>query len=279
MKGGYNLFNGKFYGENEPLFSGADLSRLNEGIRETFRAENNVVMFARENFDFLIDSLSAIELPLPADWNFPRFVNDVSRMLNKNHLYLAARVSIQLFPGISGTEYLLAGEEIPPGFYPVKEGGILIDFYADGAKGNSVYNSYEPSSRALWSTASRAANLSSKNNLILLNNKGFACESIGGTFGYIVDKTAIFPSPEAQGYSPPIVTVVRSCAEECGYTVKESKEIKREDLLNADELFLIDNCAGIKPVLGLYARRYYTTGSIAIAGKLGERARSDHRQV
>ncbi len=279
MKGGFNLFNGKFYRENEPFFSGTDLIRINDGIRESFRAENNLALFARDNYDFLLDSLAAVELPVPSDWNFPRFVNDVSRMLNKNHLYLAAKVIIHLFPGITGTEYLMAAEEIPAGFYPVKEGGILIDFYDDAAKGTSVYHAYEPASRALWSMAVRAAKLVSRNNLILFNNKGFACESTGGSFGYLMDKTVVFPSPDSQGYSPPIANVVRKCAGECGYTIIEKKEIKREELLNADELFLIDNCAGIRPVLGLYARRYYTTGTNNIAAKLSEKARRDQLTI
>ncbi len=275
MKGGFNLFNGKFFRENEPLFSGADLIRFNDGIRESFCAENNLVLFARDNYNFLLESLAAVELPVPPEWNFPRFVNDVSRMLNKNHLYLAAKVTIYLFPGIAGTEYFMATEEIPAGFYPVKEGGILIDFYNDGAKGTSVYHAYEPSSRALWSMAVRASGPGSKTDLILFNNKGFACESTGGSFGYLADKTAVFPSQDSQGYSPPVANIVRKCAGDCGYTIIEKKEIKRDDLLNADELFLIDNCAGIRPVLGLYARRYYTTGTNIIAVKLSERALRD----
>ncbi len=279
MKGGFYLFNGKFYRENEPVFSGADLYRLSTGIRESFRTENNLVMFARENYNFLVDSMAAVALPLPADWNFSRFVNDVSRMLNKNHLYLASKVTIHLIPGNSGTEYLISAEEVPSGFYPVKEAGILIDFYDEGAKGSSNYSAYEPSSRLLWSEASRAATLLSRHNLILVNNKGYACESIGGSFGYLNDKTAIFPSPESQGYYPPIINIVKTCAEECGYLVQENREIKREDLLNADELFLIDNSLGIRPVLGLYARRFYTSGTTLIAKMLGDTARKTNPSV
>ena len=276
MKGGFNLFNGKFYRENDTLFTGTDLRRLNEGICESFRAEYNLVIFARENYNFLTDSLAEIGLPVPKEWDYPRFLKDASRLLNKNHLYLAAKITIHLIPGVSGTEYLMTAEEIPGGFFAVKESGMLIDFYTEGAKGISNYNAYELSSRILWATASRAATALSRNNLILLNNKGYACESIEGTFGYLRDQTAVFPARESQGYSPPILIVVKSCAEECGYKIEEKTEIKRDDLLDADELFLVDNFMGIKPVLGLYARRYYTTGTLAIAAKLAELARNQH---
>lgn len=279
MKGGYILYNGKFYRESDPLFTGADLYRLNTGIRESFRTENNFVMFAEDNFNYLINSLLAIGLPIPKDWDRPRFIRDVSRLLNKNHFFLAAKVFIHLIPGTSGTDYLLTAEEIPVGFYPINEAGLLIDFYDEGAKAPSIYHAYEPASRFLWTAATRAAISGSKNNLIIFNNDGFACESIGGTFGYLIDGTAVFPAPEAQGYSPPILGVIMESAEQYGFEIIEKKEISHEDLLLADELFLIDNCLGIQQVLGLNSRRYYTTGTTNIAMKLSEVAKDEHPSV
>jgi len=279
MKGGYILYNGKFYRENDPLFTGSDLYRLNAGIRESFRTENNQVIFAEDNFNYFVNSLLSIGLPIPGQWDLPRFSRDVSRLLNKNHFFLAAKVVIHLIPGVSGTDYLLTSEEIPSGFYPVNEGGLLIDFYDDGTKAPSPVHAFEPSSRFLWITSTRTALLSLKNNLILSNNKGFACESIGGTFGYLVDGTAVFPAPEANGYCPPILGVVMECAEQHGFKIIEKEEISHEDLLQADELFLIDNCLGIQLVLGLNSRRYYTTGSTSIALKLSEMAKNEHPSI
>lgn len=276
MKGGYILFNGKFYRENDPLFTGADLYRLNNGIRESFRTENNLVMFAEDNYNYLINSLLSIGLPIPNDWDLPRFTRDVSRLLNKNHFFLAAKVIIHLIPGVSGTDYILSAEELPAGFYPISEGGLLIDFYEEGAKAPSIHHAYEPSSRFLWVAATRTALSTSKDNLILSNNQGFACESIGGTFGYLIDGSAVFPAPESQGYCPPILGVLMECAEQCGFKILENKAVNHEDLLHADELFLVDNCLGIQQVLGLNTRRYYTSGTVNIALKLSEIAKKEH---
>jgi branched-chain amino acid aminotransferase len=236
-------------------------------------------MFAEDNFNYLVNSLLSIGLPIPKDWDLPRFTRDVSRLLNKNHFFLAAKVVIHLIPGPSGTDYLLMAEEIPVGFYPINDVGLLIDFWEEGAKSSSIYHPYEPSSRFLWMAATRAALSMSMNNLIISNNEGFSCESIGGTFGYLINGVAVFPAPEAQGYIPPILGVVMECAEKQGFEVAEKKEITHEDLLQADELFLIDNCLGIQLVLGLGSRRYYTTGATNIALKLSEVAREEHPSV
>jgi hypothetical protein len=155
MKGGYILFNGKFFPENQPLFNGTDLFRLNIGIRESFRTENNLVLFGEDNFNYLLNSLLSIGLPIPDDWDMPRFTRDVSRLLNKNHFFLASRVFIYLIPGISGTDYLLKAEEIQQGYYPINDMGLLCDFYNESAKPTSKYHAYEPSSRFLWTAATK----------------------------------------------------------------------------------------------------------------------------
>ena len=270
MKGGYILANGKFHCENDPLFTGLDLHRLSCGIKESFRAENNLILFAQDNFIHLANAMMALGLPTPKDWDLPRLMNDVSRLLNKNHLFLAARVSIHLFPGSDNTGYLLTAEEIPKGFYPLNEPGFLIDFYKEGEKSDTKLNFYEPSSRFLWICAGSNAILNSKHNLILSNKKGYACEGIASSFGYLKDNSAIFPSLASGGYYPPINAKIMKCAKNCGFKVVAKDDISHEDLLNADELFLIDNCLGIQKVLGLKNRRYYSTKTTAIATKLKE---------
>lgn len=275
MKGGFVIYNGRFYRENEPIFYGTDLFRLNSGIRESFRAENNRVIFSTDNFHYLVNALLSVGIPLPGELDFGRFTRDVSRLLNKNHFFLAARVIIQFIPGHAGTDYLLTAEEVPSGFYPLSDNVLLVGFYEEGIKVPSVAHSYEPPSRFLWAAATRAASQTAKNSLIILNNRGYACESICGTFGYLLGKSVVFPSPSALGYCPPILGVIMECAEQCGFNIIEKDDISREDLLGADELFLIDNCLGLQPVLGLNSRRYYNSGSRSIALKLSEVAKSD----
>ena len=275
MKGGYILLNGRFFRENEPVFSGIDLVRLSNGVTESFRAENNLVLFADANYNFLINSLNSIHIPPPNDWTISRFTGDVSRLLNKNHFYLAAKVVIQFFPGSSGTDYLLTAEELPRGFYPVNETVLLMDFYKDGSKPSAPNFAFEPANRFLWTAAKRLALSLSKQNLILMNNEGWACETIGGSFGYIKGETVIFPSPRLKGYYPPIMGAVIESARQCKLKIIQKTDITDEELLQAAELFLIDNCLGVQLVLGLGSERYYTAKSTAIASKLSEIAQKE----
>ncbi len=272
MKGGYILLNGKFHPETEPLFAGRECNHLNTMIKESFRAENNEIIFPVENYLHIIDHLTASEIPLPKDWDLSRLRKDVSRLLNKNHLFLAARINIHFFKRLENTDYLLTAEEIPRGFYPLNETGLLMDFYEDGAKGDTLLNSYESSSRFLWLLAMHTANNKGKHNLLIANSKEFICEGIGVSFACCIGNKLILPTKESKGYYPPLLNIVAKYAKENGFEVLMKTDISKEELLGADEVFLIDNCLGIQKVLGLKNRRYYSTKTTLLSSVMRERA-------
>ena len=280
MKGGFVLYNGKFFREDEPIFTGTEIDQFDIGIRESFRTENNLILFAKENYNHLVNSLKSIDLQVPNSWNFNRLTKDVSRLLNKNHFYLAAKVFVTFFGGISGTNYLLRAEECQRGFFPVTETGLLIDFYEEGQKMMVRQNGYEPASRFIWNTATQSMRLLSKPNLLILNNEGGVCEAVGGSFGYITDGFAIFPSESLQGYTPALMEIVKECAAICKLKGFEKKYISREDILNAEEVFLISNVEGIIPVLGVgNETRYYISESIKMAVTLRDLTVKEQQQI
>lgn len=272
MKGGYVLLNGKFHPQSEPLFTGLECDALNTLIKHSFRAENNEILFPLENYLSILDHLSAFDIPVPRDWDIARFRKDVSRLLNKNHLFLAARVNIHFFKGSENTGFLLTAEEIPRGFYPLNENGLLIDFYEEGSKGNTLFNSFESSSSYLWLSAKRLASQKGKQNLLISNSEKFICEGISVSFGYFTENKLIFPSKETGGYFPPLIKIIAKYAAENKLEVLFKSDITRKDLLEADEVFLIDNCLGIQKVLGLNNRRYYSTKTTILSSLIKDRA-------
>jgi branched-subunit amino acid aminotransferase/4-amino-4-deoxychorismate lyase len=111
--------------------------------------------------------------------------------------------------------------------------------------------------------------------MILLNHEGNACEAIGCSFAFIKNDFLYFPTPESGGYQSKFIKQVVSSAELCGLKASPKDEISTDDLLDADEIFLIDNCLGIQKVLGIGNRRYYSRKTIAIAQKFSEMAKTD----
>lgn len=281
MKGGYFLVNGRFYKEEEPVFNLSELSCRSEGFSEVFRAEHNEVLFASSISQQLLRIAEAFGLSMAdiIDPDGRLLRKDVSRLLNKNKLYLAAKVTIQLFPIDGKTQCVLAATELERGYYPLADNGLLLLFYKDHLSYFKGDGDFPYSNSTIQNAARRKAIELNRPNLILLNREEYACESIGGSFGYLKENQAFIPSYRTGGYQCSIAREVIESIRKAHFEVFESDQITSDDLLNADEVFLFDACHGIQKVLGLEERRYYSVKTQLIAERLSDMAKSERERL
>lgn len=277
MKGGFFLLNGKFHKEDEAVFSLADLPGAMEGFSEAFRAEHNEILFTQSISKHLLATAASTDEDLTGyiDAEGRLLRKDVSRLLNKNKLYLAARIEIRIFPSDTGIHILLQAEEIKKGYYPVQEPGLLLSFFRDRLKEIQPTSAYSSTGFLVRQGARRLAEAINKPNMILLNTGGYACESLTGSFGYLNRETVVFPSAGSGGYRCAILNEVIRCTKEAGFQTAERDKITVDELLHAEEIFLFDACNGIQKVLGLEEQRYFSTKTQLIAAKLSLLARKD----
>jgi len=280
MKGGYFLLNGQFYKEQDAVFRLADLDCLFEGFSETFRAEHNEILFQKSISNHLLATAESIGVDLTGliDPDGRMLRKDVSRLLNKNKLYQAARIGIQIYPSDSQVNILLRAEETERGYYPIKEPGLLLSFYYDHLKGIQPSAAYSTSGFFISQGAKRMAAALNQSNMILLNSEKNCCECIDGSFAYLNNEEVIFPALGSGGYRCAILEEIIHSALRAGFKPKEQETITTDDLLDAEELFLFDTCNGIQKVLGLEERRYYSTKTQLIARELSELAKKDREE-
>ena len=277
MKGGFFLLNGKFHKEDEAVFSLADLPRPMEGFSEAFRAEHNEILFPQSISKHLLATVETTDMDLTAyiDSEGRLLRKDVSRLLNKNKLYLAARIEIRIFPSDSRINFLLLAEEIEKGYYPFQEPGLLLSIFRDRLKNIQSTSAYSSTGFLGRQGARRLAESLNKSNMILLNTAGYAFESLYGSFGYLNKETVIFPAAGSGGYRCAILDEVIRCTKEAGFQTGERDKITVDELLQAEEIFLFDAWNGIQKVLGLEEKRYFSSKTQLIAAKLSELARKD----
>lgn len=280
MKGGFFLLNGQFYKENEAVFSVADLDDRVSGFNEFFRAEHNEILFAESITAHLLATAWSVDLDLTGQLDPEGRIlrKDVSRLLNKNHFYHAAKIEIQVYPGLDKPTILLRASEIPKGYFPVKEPGLLISFYRDQLKDIRLNGQYAASGHYFQQACIRAAREQNRPNMLLLNRDGFVCESIGGSFAYSLNDTVFFAAESSGGYHCALKEEVIRSVKEAGFEPAEKENISPDDLLQAEELFLFDACNGIQKVLGLEDRRYFSTKTSLIAEKLTFLATLDRKE-
>ena len=280
MKGGYFLLDGRFHKEEEAVFTLADLGCHVEGFTEHFRAEHNEVLFLESIAHHLAATASTLGLEIEeivgADGRLLR--KDVSRLLNKNKLYLAARIGIHIYPSGDKIHCILHAEEMVRGYYPLKEPGLLISFYRNHQKETEPVTGYMTSGFLARQGAKRQANEQQRTDQILLNKEGNCCETINGSFAYRNKKMLTFPSAASGGYRCAILDDVVQSARKAGFQTVEKDGITPDELLEAEELFLFDACNGIQKVLGLEDQRYFSTCTPRIAAKLAEMARKNREE-
>lgn len=280
MKGGFFLYNGRFYPEGEAVFALSDLDRVRAGFTESFRAVHNEVLFQDAVAEHLIASAGTIGMDLTGltDAGGKLLQKDVSRLLNKNKLYQAAKISIHLFPSENQVNAILSAVEMERGYYPLNEPGLLISFYNDRRKEIQPEFSYSPFGIVVQQSAERFAASFNEPNLIILNSEGYACESLGGSFAFLEKDMVYFPSGGSGGYRCAIREQVIRSVKKAGLNPEEREKITREDLLGADEVFLFDACSGIRNVLGLDDQRYFSTKTRLISAELNSLALEDRKQ-
>ncbi len=277
MKGGYFLRNGRFYLEDEPVFTLAEFKQGGEGFSESFRAEHNEVLFLESISAHLVATASTIGID-PTGLIDPEgrlLRKDISRLLNKNKLYLAARIEVQIYPTEDQINIIIHAKEIERGYYPVKEPGLIISFYKDLLQSIPVTSAYSTMGKFVRRAAKQRAEELNQPNMIILNSEGDCCESIDGSFALLNNDRLLFPAAGSGGYRSAILDEVIQSAKEAGFQTEELEIINPDELLQAEELFLFDACNGIQKVLGLEDRRYFSPKTKLIAAKLSELAKKD----
>lgn len=264
MKGGYFLFNGQFHKEGDAVFTLADLSGRSEGFDETFRAEHNEILFPQAISAHLIATAETAGLEISGMIG-PKgklLQKDVSRLLNKNKLYLAARIGIQVYRSGDKINCILTAEEMERGYYPLNEPGLLLSF--------SDHQTADPFS---FQPSLRLAGEQNKPDSILLNSSRYTCRSPFCSIAYIEKDQVFFTTDSSFRDRCAIREEVIKSAKEVGLVPMDKENVTQEMLLEADEVFVFDSCFGIQKVLGLEDRRYFSPKTKLIAQKLSERAK------
>jgi hypothetical protein len=264
MKGGYYLFNGQFHKEGDAVFTLADLSRRAVGFSEFFRAEHNEILFPRAISAHLIATAETIGLEISGMIGHEGRLlqKDVSRLLNKNKLYLAARIGIQVYPCEDKISIILTAQEMERGYYPLNEPGLLLSLYDTQTTGPFSFQ-----------TGQHLAGEQNKPDLIILDSDGYAYGSLFGSITYIEKNQVFFTKESSVRNRCAIREEVFKSAEEVGLVPMEKENVTPQMLLEAEEVFLFDACSGIQKVLGLEDRRYFSPKTKLIAEKLSERAK------
>ena len=259
-------FNGRFCNEDEACISPLNRGLMYaDGIFETFRGYGGKVFAIDEHYARLQRSASFLKIGVP--FNCAELRTLLSKLLDKNHLtakdsrirltIIRGKGESGLFPDTKAeSEVIITVEEVSSGVKELQEKGleivlvesIKIDPRSPLASHKTL--NYIPGIIALGEVREKGGREG-----IYLNYEGNVVEGVTSNI-FIVKDGKLKTPPLSSGLLPGITrdTVIK-CAAICDITVEEIA-ITKEDLLNADEIFITSSVREVVPVIKFEGRQF-----------------------
>lgn len=253
MKNFVNL-NGKILKESEVSISCNNKTfRYGNGFFETMKWMDGRILLEQFHFERMFETINALSYNLSKKINSIFFVNAINELISKNEIQLLARIRITFFENEGG---IFVGAEEPINFliqtWPlnkinneINENGLELGIFNKGYKSIDLYSKYKLNSSYPYSLAANWAKLNKLNDAVILNsNNNISDTCIANIFclcngiiktpsleeGCVDGVMRRFVIQQFEKFSIPYLITV----------------ITKNDLLEAQEIFLTNSIRGIK---------------------------------
>ena len=264
------IYNGFIYQHNEQKFSVSNRALLfGDCVTEVIRAAQGKIFFFDQHIDNLLKALEILEIVPPKKILLQRqlFLEEVTRIINKNKLFKGLLIRIivfrgggsELLPKIEDSEYVIetfadSAVEILP-----SKTGMSMAFYDALPAYAGVLSNYDTHVNKIAKIkAAKYAQESKKQDALLYNHSGKIVEAAIMGNVYVVKGQKINTPPLVDGcFNDVMRGQILQVAQENGLEVDENTSLTTEFLKQADEIFTASTAVGINWVAALDDKRFY----------------------
>jgi branched-chain amino acid aminotransferase len=257
----YIFIDGKFLIATSPSLLITNKSfRYGDGFFETIRVVNNKIPLWALHSNRILNSLQILQGNLPKNIEVVNLEKSINQTVVKNKL-TDARVRLSFYRDQGGLtdfthnifSFIIEAFALQEGNYEVNQNGLELGFYETHKKISGTLSNVKSSSFQIYSLAAQYAKQQKLNDVIVLNEKN-----------EIVDTTIanIFIIKNGVGYTPYEASgAVLGCMRKYileNYKTIEIKEqpLLKEDILEADEVFLTNAILGLRWVKSIGDKMY-----------------------
>jgi branched-chain amino acid aminotransferase len=224
-----------------------------------------------ENIDSLCQQLDVLKITTPNFLKNKRELFRISkRMLNKNRYYKSGILNIQLYIFNSEINYTITCWSFESSEFPFSGNGALVDISNIQKDAANPLNQYIFYNKTIWRVIEYQLQNSNYQNSILLNEKNMVCEGIATNIFMVKDDVLITPSLECGCFEDTLRIAVLEVANRLKMKVMELPKIKKEYVLEMNELFFASEHKGIEWILGIGNKRFIYYYSQIIHQELNE---------
>lgn len=262
------------------VFNGEVVERNELNLSFLFWEENIVVSqkcwfgyggipLFNENINLLVQQIEILKLPCPALLNDRNeLFRIIKRMLNKNKFYRSGYVHFYIFWQENKLNLLIFSELSEKFDFPLAARGILVNFSDTVKLSNNKYYRYPFYNETLWKVMTAQNHGTYFQNSLILNENQSVCEAIFANLYAITGETFFTPSLATGSYEDTIREIIIGIVRSMGFAISETENLKKEDIFNADEVFIAGEATGVKWILGVENKRFVHKYSEEIHQKL-----------
>lgn len=272
----YINFNGEIFSSGEAVM-GIDNRgfRYGDGLFESMRYMQGELKFADLHANRLRKGMKALKMEGYSQVDVYFLREKVEELIRRNKIGPNARVRFTVFRDAGGLYnpdrnqmgYALEVHKIADSHYTGNNRGLIIDIFDELPKPINILSNLKTGNSLLFVLAGIFKNQHSLDEVLILNQQGFLCESMSSNVFVVYDKQIYTPALNEGCIAGVMRQVVMKLAKENDLNLIEA-QINPEILNQAEEVFLTNAAHGIQWVMGFNKKRYFNEVSRFLLTKL-----------
>jgi len=272
----YINFNGSILPADQLIFRANNRGfRYGDGLFESMRFLKGKLKFPEMHIDRIQKGMKLLKFDncsLIDTW----FIREkVEELIRRNKTGADARIRLTVFRDSEGLYspvsnkfgYLIEVQKLEESQYVLNKKGLIIDVFDEIPKPVNALSNLKTCNAMVYVLAGIYKNQNALDEVLILNQHGFLCESVSSNVFVVYDRKLYTPSLNEGCIAGVMRQVVIRLAKENNIEMVEAQI--NPDILNAaDEVFLTNASKGIQWVMGYNNKRYFNEVSRFLNEKL-----------
>ena len=284
----YINFNNQLVEKSAPIFSISNRAfNYGDGCFESMRITGGEIPFLQHHIDRLVKTIAVLEMDTPSILNFEALKTAINELCAKNVVGEEGRVRLNLFrndgglytPDNDNVSFVL---DVTP--YTIAKGfelnskGLKVDLYSNIKKPCNVLSSIKTCNSLLYVLAGKYKRDNYFDEAVILNDKHNVCEFISSNLFIVINGVLYTPALTEGCIAGVMRNIIIDLAAKARINVYET-ELKPNDLIRADEIFMTNAVQGIQWVGGYKTKRYFNKLSKTLSDALNEAVVIQKQQI
>ena len=257
--------NGHFIKEEDLSFGANNRAfRYGDGFFETMHYANGEIQLFESHQERMKKAMHLLKLESDILLNAHPLHKEIVHLINANHFFKGARVRISIFrdgnglylPESNKANYLIENWALQNDQYPLNSKGLKIGVYSQLRKPKENTYFYKSLNARISILASLYKQEIQVDDCLIINSSNEIIESISSNSFFIHNNT-LYTSGKNSGCVHGIMRErILETAEEIGLKIIDNAQIKADQLIQFDEIFLSNTIQGIQWVGAYKAKRF-----------------------